>query len=282
MSTWYDAFGAEYNASNWNSTDQSQNNPTVVAGGHVGPVDVSNSQSNATSQIADAGSFGHFSPFSGGQATNFNETHQDQSNPTVVLGGHVGPVDVHNDQSNATYQQADAHSGGYFSPYSGGQATNFNETQQDQTNPTLVFGSHVGPVDVHNSQSNATFQDAGAGSGGFGLPGFHGFGPDAININVTTQVQADPTIVVGDHVGPVTVDNSQSNATFQQADAGSGGFGFPGFHGFGSDASNFNATTQVQNDPTIVLGDHIGSVDVHNSQSNGTEQLALADHHFFG
>lgn len=219
MSTWYDAFGAEYNASNFNYTDQSQSNPTVVSGGHVGPVDVANNQSNATFQDADAGFGGRFSPFAGGHAENFNATHQDQSNPTAVFGEHIGAVDVHNNQSNATYQQADA------------------------------------------------------GSGGFHLPGF---GPEAINVNVTTQTQANPTVIVGDHIGPVDVENNQSNATLQQADAGGSG----GFFGFGSDASNFNATSQVQNDPTIIFADHVGPIHVDNNQSNVTEQFAVADHHF--
>ena len=57
---------AEY-ASNWNSTDQYQNNPTVVYGGvHSG--DVHNSQSNDTYQQADAGSSGYASPYTYQQA----------------------------------------------------------------------------------------------------------------------------------------------------------------------------------------------------------------------
>ena len=209
-----------------------------------------------------------------GNAINSNYTDQSQSNPTVVSGGSVHSVDVHNDQSNATFQQADAVSGSYHSPGfpSFADANNYNETHQSQNNPTAVIGDHIGSVDVHNSQSNETYQQADAISGGHGL-----HGADANNFNFTTQSQNNPTLVFGGSggsVGHVDVHNDQSNATFQHADAGSGGHGLPSFGG----AGNFNFTTQVQADPTIVFGDHIGSVDVHNSQSNATEQLALAHH----
>ena len=173
---------SEY-ASNWNSTDQYQDNPTAVAayspaayspaayGGGVHSVDVHNSQSNDTYQQADAGSSGYPSPYQhadpgsggyespytyqphfGGDATNYNETHQYQNDPTVVLGDHIGKVDVHNDQSNATFQQADAGSGGHS------EANNFNFTTQVQANPVVVVGDHIGSLDVHNSQSNMTEQ----------------------------------------------------------------------------------------------------------------------------
>jgi len=219
MPTWYDAFGAEYNASNSNYTDQSQNNPTAVSGGGIHSVDVHNDQSNATSQQADAGSLGYHSPgFSSfADASNYNETHQSQSNPTLVFGNHIGSVDVTNNQSNETYQQADAGSGGHdlHGPSFAG-ASNFNFTSQSQNDPTLVFGGSgggggVGHVDVHNDQSNATFQSADAGSGG------HSPFAGASNFNFTTQVQADPTIVIGDHIGSVDVHNSQSNVTEQLA-----------------------------------------------------------------
>jgi hypothetical protein len=211
-----------------------------------------------------------------GNAINSNYTDQSQSNPTVVSGS-VHSVDVHNDQSNATFQQADAGSGGYHSPGfpSFADANNYNETHQSQNNPTAVIGDRIGSVDVHNSQSNETYQQADASSGGHGL-----HGADANNFNFTTQSQNNPTLVFGGSggsVGHVDVHNDQSNATFQQADAGSGGHDLHGFPSFAG-AGNFNFTTQVQADPTIVIGDHIGSVDVHNSQSNATEQLALAHH----
>jgi hypothetical protein len=277
MSTWYDAFGAEYNASNSNYTDQSQSNPTAVAGGSIQSVDVHNNQSNETYQQADAHSGGYEAPSFGSSAANYNETYQSQNNPTVVLGDHIGSVDVDNNQSNETHQHADAHSGGYEAPWFGSSAMNSNETYQSQNNPTVVLGDHIGSVDVHNNQSNETYQQADAHSGGYEAPWF---GSSASNFNETHQSQNDPTFVFGGSgggVGHVDVHNDQSNATLQQADAGSGAHGLFGFPSSG-EASNFNFTTQVQANPTIVIGDHIGDVDVHNSQSNVTEQLALAHH----
>ena len=157
-------------------------------------------------------------------------------------------------------------------------AANYNETNQYQSNPTVVSGDHIGSVDVNNEQSNYTSQQANAHPGGYEAPWF-GSSSSAANYNETNQYQNNPTLVLGgDHVGSVDVHNDQSNGTFQQADAGSGGHGLPGFLG---GASNFNITTQVQADPTIVIGDHVGSVDVHNSQTNGTEQsrrLFTTDH----
>ncbi|WP_296710451.1 hypothetical protein [Rhodoblastus sp.] len=334
MPTWYDAFGAEYNASNSNYTDQSQSNPTAVVGGSVHSVDVHNDQSNATFQQAHAGSGGYEAPSFGSDATNYNETHQYQNNPTAVIGDHIGSVDVHNNQSNYTEQQADAHSGGYEAPWSGSYAANSNATQQSQYNPTVVMGDHIGSVNVDNNQSNETHQQADAHSGGYEAPWFGSsaansnetyqsqndptlvfggsggsvghvdvhnnqsnetyqqadahsggyeapwFGSSAMNSNETHQYQNNPTLVFGGSggsIGSVDVHNNQSNETFQQADAHSGGHDLLGFPSSGG-ASNFNFTTQIQADPTIVIGDHIGSVDVHNSQSNATEQLALAHH----
>ncbi len=163
-------------------------------------------------------------------------------------------------------------------------ASNYNATGQSQANPTAVMGGTVGDVHVSNSQSNDTQQTADADSGGFGhgLRGFdlgHGFGgdADASNGNLTIQTQANPTAVIGGHVGDVDVTNTQTNDTHQSADANSSGFGH-GFLGFGgdADASNLNLTIQTQANPTVILGDKIGDVDVTNTQTNDTYQSADA------
>jgi len=96
-----------------------------------------------------------------------------------------------------------------------------------------------------------------------------GFG--GANINVTNQVQANPTIVNGAD-GDVSVTNVQANATEQDisgaglnlgdGDAG-GGLGFGGI--------NINVTNQIQANPTIVH-DADGDVSVFNAQGNVTGQ----------
>lgn len=219
MPTWYDAFGAEYNARNWSDTDQSRNSHGIAADRHFEPVDRHDNHGSAASHHAD----GRLAGFFGNHAADHDETrhhHHHHHHPAAAVGEHAGPVDV---------------------------------------------------LDSHGS--------AGAGADGHHLPGVPGFGVEVVNFNITTQVQADPTIIVGDNVGPVDVSNSQSSATFQQADAGFGDYHLPGIPAFGAEVVNFNITTQIQADPTIVVGDNIGPVDVSNSQGNVADVFVPTDHH---
>jgi hypothetical protein len=112
----------------------------------------------------------------------------------------------------------------------------------------------------------------------------------ASNVNATAQNQSNPTEVSGKDLGPINVENSQTNMTGQTADADAsdlGGFGHGGFgHGFGggadADASNFNLTLQNQVNPTVIIGEHTGPINVENSKTNGTFQTADADASDFG
>ena len=207
-------------------------------------------------------------------ANNSNYTDQSQSNPTAVAGGGVHSVDVHNDQSNATFQQADAGSGGYHFA----RLPLFRRCEQLQRDPSIPEQPSPSSSAITSVRSTCTTARATRPTSR-PTPA-----PVAMvctaPMRTTTTSRPSPrttrpssaAAVAASVMSTCTID--QSNATFQQADAGSGGHGFPSFAG----ASNFNFTTQVQADPTIVIGDHIGSVDVHNSQSNATEQLALAHH----
>jgi hypothetical protein len=119
------------------------------------------------------------SSFPNALASNSNATEQFQSNPTAIFGGQVGDVHVNNTQTNETYQDADATGGfGHGLPHFpgfGGEAgaSNDNLTLQIQANPTVILGDKIGDVDVSNTQSNATVQDADAiGGFGHGLPHF--------------------------------------------------------------------------------------------------------------
>ncbi len=116
----------------------------------------------------------------------------------------------------------------FMQEYASASASNVNGTAQYQSNPTQVTGGG-GPIDVSNSQSNATGQSAVADAGdfgGFGYGGLFGGGGDAgaSNFNLTVQSQFNPTLVIGD-TGPINISNSQSNLTTQHAAADASDFG---------------------------------------------------------
>ena len=103
-----DAFMSAFFATNSNSTDQSQYNPTDIS--HVGgDVHVTNVQSNATSQDISGlgldlgGGHGHGGEMFGFEGDNSNATSQSQYNPTDISHVH-GSVSVENFQGNATDQ----------------------------------------------------------------------------------------------------------------------------------------------------------------------------------
>ena len=124
------------------------------------------------------------------------------------------------------YGASDGDSATYRPPT---RASNSNATFQSQVNPTAIFGGHIDDVHVANNQANETYQSADADGGLGGFRGFHGFGgADASNDNLTLQIQANPTVIVGDRIGDVDVTNNQVNGTHQSADA-DGGHGLPTF-----------------------------------------------------